>query len=268
MDQQILECDKKNTSERTAVRALYQKLGIVPESKMEDFSCPNLTNCSRSSIKRERKFFTGNWAYVGDLYGTALVAGIPARIMVIGMDRGAVRHTARESFGKTQQQFRNGARKRWNNHMGGVDLVLSRLLDETDPNLRSRQFALTNAVKCVENTGVAKTRVTQTMIKLCSAHLAKEIELLDPDILIPQGDHPITTVTTLVGGTRLAKFDGVRSCDEVSIVRSGERWILATPHGASRMKGFGWKADVMPEYYERAIEKLRQLYKETANHQD
>ncbi len=144
--------------------------------------------------------------------------------------------------------------------MGGVDLVLSRLLDEDNPNLRARQFSLTNAVKCVENTGRAETQVTKEMIRSCSAHLDREIALLDPDILIPQGRHPIRTVISLCQAQVVERFEGTRGSDTITILRAGTRLILATPHGASRMRGFKWRADIMPHFYEQAIETLKQLF--------
>ncbi len=139
--------------------------------------------------------------------------------------------------------------------MGGVSLILKALLDEKDPEAFSGQFALTNAVKCIEPGPTMTTRPTRAMIENCALHLAVEIRLLRPHLIITQGRHPRKTLLRYFeGDARLKAEFGSRG--KAALYATGRVLLLVTPHPA-RLSGFKWKKEVLPPFLRKALTHTR-----------
>ena len=150
----------------------------------------------------------------------------------------------------------------YNPHMRGVHLILRELVDDKDPSVFSRQYALTNAVKCARETGKMYTKVPRVMIHNCAGYLPKEIETLKPDLIITQGQHPAWTVTSSRYFECLKqkeKFMGERGRSAEVWTRENRRCIvLTTPHPA-RLKGLSWREKKLPEFLLNAIQYSKSL---------
>lgn len=253
-----MSTDDLETPERLATRELYERLGIVPASVADDFRCPNLADCSRLSRARGARFHTGTWPYVGPEYGRAVIRGRRVRILFVAMERGGSHDPSEElAFKQTQYNFRVAAEERSNPHMGGVAEIMKHLVDEVDPRRYSQQFALTNAVKCVEYTGRMDSGSTTKMIKNCKSYLRAEIDALKPDLVITQGTHPRDTVCQILDPLRpLADFADEDGRSRSRILATGSRLIVTTPHPA-RLKGLGWKSGGLPAFLDAAVQRAR-----------
>jgi hypothetical protein len=162
----IIPDDEMMTAERASLQNLFLKRDIVPAQE-HAFRCENKASCQAAA---KLTLITGTWAYIGTGYGQAHVGGRPVKILFVAMDTGG--RGEPETFITTQSGFRCGAEKPTNAHMGSVHLLLHELVDDKDPVLFSRQFALTNAVKCRRKTGKMETACPGRMKRNCASHLA------------------------------------------------------------------------------------------------
>jgi hypothetical protein len=158
------------------------------------------------------------------------------------------------SFADAQREFRQAGETRRNPHMGGVALIMRHLVDDSDPRRIASQFALTNAVKCVEHTGTMSTKPSQLMIFECSHHLMAEIEVLKPDVIITQGSHPASTVSRLLGPAKTITFMDRGRATTVS--RANNIILVTTPHPA-RQPGLKWSQGTLPDFFVAAVERAR-----------
>jgi hypothetical protein len=156
--------DTTQTTDRSAIRKLYEELRIAPE----DFCCKYVSQC----CPPPNTFIKGTWPYVGPEYGHAMIAGCPARVLFVGMEQCGRDRTM--TFDKQQHDFRAGAETRKNRHMGGVASIMERLVDKPPPADYSLQFALTNAVKCTKKGRRSDSALTTRpiMIENCAASRA------------------------------------------------------------------------------------------------
>ena len=161
--------DDEMTPWRTKVKNLQTQLGIGASKGC--FDCDHFTSCHKSISNQ--KMLKGDWTYVGHQYGKALVGGKKARILFVSLDRGG-QGDGYEEFEATQQGFRTAAYKRENPHMGGVDVELKHLLDETSPEDRCQQFALTNAVRCRRKSGSMRYKATRSISMAISTPLMRQ----------------------------------------------------------------------------------------------
>jgi hypothetical protein len=250
-----LPVDYEATEVRRAAQHLYGQLGVIPVVDTVEFGCAHLSKCRAHSERVGRAFHAGDWLYVGPEYGKAMVAGFPIKILFVAMDRGG--GPACTDFAQAQSECRDAAENPANPHMGGVALIMARLAEERDPGRRSLQFALTNAVKCVEGTGNMKSTdtTTSTMITNCGRHLRAELEVLQPHLIVTQGDHPRRTVMALMGNRpAAARFDDGGSSCEVFL---GDGCVVVTTPHPARHKGLRWKQGVLPNSFEQALSAAR-----------
>ena len=56
-----MDVDMSNTSDRVAIQALYNRLGITPAISSTDVRCAHLDDCSRQCKEGGRGFHTGTW---------------------------------------------------------------------------------------------------------------------------------------------------------------------------------------------------------------
>jgi len=248
--------DEIPTPTRVQIQGLYHELGVVPAPI--GFRCSNLESCSEGGA---RDLITGNWAFVGAEYGRAPVGSRSARILFIAMDRGGGGRADEESFAETQASFRSSIEAPSNPHMGGVALILARLLGVEDRERLARWCALTNAIKCARRTGSQSTSPTATMIRQCRSHLLFETGLLRPHLIVTQGDHPRATLRQLLPGPEaVGTWRGrVKGTAAVRIVPSAV--ILETPHPA-RQPDFKWSRGQVPLFLEKAIALARKMLSE------
>jgi hypothetical protein len=245
--------DKQQTKMRKAIEALYSRRGIVPTPE-KDFKCGCLQSCKATA---ELPLITGSWPYIGSAYGKARIGEREVRILFVAMDTGG--EEADMKFEDAQCGFRCLAEKPRKPHMGSVHMLLRELVDDKDPCVFSRQFALTNAVKCRPDTKNMRAVRCGRMITNCAGHLEQEIETLQPMLIVTQGDHPFRTVKRLsrfAAEEALATFKGEpRGIAEVFC--SKDRVILfRTPH--SRVKGLRWKQPQIPAFLAKAAARARE----------
>lgn len=255
---QFKDDDNLGTPERVAIKELYSRLRIIPQPV--DFQCVHLCSCSNSA---KLPLITGTWAYVGTQYGKALIKGRPTKILFVSMDRGGSPEddgwpeADKETFAQAQYAFRHGAETPHNAHMRGVHLILSELLDEKEPSGFSRQYALTNAVKCAQKTGTMQTSVTPQMIANCASWLFEEIAMLRPDLIISQGRHPADTLKHSAyfrSKESVAVFRGdPKGHAEVFRVEDPRCVLLITPHPA-RLKDLSFARRELPAFLRDGIQ--------------
>lgn len=251
--------DAEMTPWRTRVKNLQAQLGIGASKGC--FDCDHF-KCCHASISNQ-PILKGDWTYVGPKYGQALVGGKPAKILFISLDRGG-QGNGYEKFKATQQGFRTAAYKRENSHMGGVDVELDHLLDETSPEDRCQQFALTNSVRCRRKSGSMRYEATRIMEQNCESHTKAIIQELEPDIIIAQGDNPRKSMCRLFSPMIVTRYRGQASAEigRGNIGSGADVLFLLTAHPAFyARRGFPWsEGDPPPEEIEQAIQQAREIY--------
>ena len=252
-----------------AIKRLYKDLKIEP--LLGKFDCDYYDECRKSLKKPLRKdIITGNWPYIGVDYGKAVIAGVRCRILVIAMDQGGFGEAEGLTFAERQSDWFEAFRSRVNAHTGGTSLIIQRLADNnssdnTEPVLSA--FAHTNSVKCApkKETEWMKSESTAIMRKCCRNHLERELEILKPDLIITEGNGPITMLEDIL---ELSEADCRSYKDNESIysceVYSGQPVVLAAPHPA-RKKGLKWREGELPPYYLKAIGRVRDIFKKVKN---
>jgi len=260
MENAVENPDTVGTKPRAAIRELYDRLCITPCLGLQDFRCPHLPECSPKPGRSDVPFHTGTWPYIGACYGQARVLGNLIRILFVAMERGGQYNPAEEpTFSDTQWAFRDSAENRRNPHMGGASQLMEYLVEDKVPDVYSTQFALTNAVKCVEYTKRMNSTSTPTMIRNCAEHLRVEITLLQPHLIVTQGRHPTNTVQQLFPGlTPVAEFVGDAGRSAVLV---GKRFVvLTTPHPARKI-GWRWKRGPLPTFLQDAVRRAQEVRK-------
>ena len=252
--------DTEMTPMRRAVRDRQGELGIGASAGC--FHCKEFdTSCYPSIVRRmgEVEVIKGDWTYVGQQYGQAMIAKKRAKILFVSMERPLPEP---EEFEETQYQFRTACLERCNPHMGGTDVELKCLLDPTPPKERCKQFSLTNSVRCRPCPSNARSQSTSMMIAKCQAHTKAIIGILKPDIIVTQGRHPSDSIIKLFDSEVVFKKDNrrhSRSLRKVEIRRGGGVLFLLTAHPANH-PSFRWRSGGLPDYLHDAINKLRDLY--------
>ena len=254
--------DAEMTPLRIKVKNLQTQLGIGASKGC--FDCDHFTSC-HASISNQ-PILKGDWTYVGHQYGKASVGGKKAKILFVSMDRTGTGKKY-EKFGQTQKEFRSAAYERSNPHMGGADVELEHLLDETSSEDRCQRFALTNSVRCRPCSGYAASKSTSVMKKNCESHTEKIIQALEPDIIIAQGDNPRKSMCRLFSPRIVAKYDNGRSGRSFRSAKIGQGRIrqgqevlfLLTAHPAN-YSGFGWKKGYLPYELQKIFAQAREIY--------
>lgn len=246
-----LQIDKKLTRTRNSIIKLHSELGIKPTKGA--YGCYNFDACCRSlRVRKRQDVITGSWPYVGVGYGRAMVVGKERRIIVVGMDAGG-KDDASRNFNRRQYQWRcafeNPPKSRDYWHPAGTALLLKELVDDKRENRFARQFVFINAVKCTRKNGKMTSVVKGRMCKACESILSREIEVLDPDVVITQGSYPREMVKGILKpDRRIFEKDGF------AIYMSGNSIVLATKHPTRHIP---WKQGILPKQYRKAVEKVR-----------
>ena len=248
--------DTEMTPMRRAVRDRQVELGIGASAGC--FHCEEFDESCYPSIVEEIgevEVIKGDWTYVGHQYGQAMIAEKRAKILFVSMERPL---SEPEDFEETQYQFRTACLKRSNPHMGGTDVELKYLLDDsTPPKDRCQQFALTNSVRCRPSSNSSRSQSTSTMIAKCQAHTKAMVEVLTPDIIVTQGKYPSEGIVGMFDSEVVFKSDnGLRRAEAR---RGGGVLFLLTAHPANH-PWFRWKLGSLPNYLRDAIKEVRDLY--------
>ena len=254
--------DTEMTPMRSAIRDRQVELGIGASTGC--FHCEEFDKSCYPSIVKERgevEVIKGDWTYVGQQYGQAMIAGKYAKILFVSMERPLPKP---EEFEETQYQFRTACFERSNPHMGGTDVELKYLLDPTPCEQRCRQFALTNSVRCRPFSSNSKSQSTSTMKAKCQAHTKAIVEILTPDIIVTQGRDPSDSIIKLFDPEVVFKSDNgghSQSLRKAEVRHGGGVLFLLTEHPAIRPhRGFRWKSGGLPDYLCAAINEVRDLY--------
>jgi hypothetical protein len=246
-----LQIDKKMIRTRNGIIKLHSELGIKPTKGA--YRCCNFNACRRSlRVRKRQNVITGSWPYVGVGYGKALISGKEMRIVVVGMDAGGI-DDASLNFYRRQNQWRcafeYSIKFPGSPHPVGTTLLLRELVDDKRENRFARQFVFINAVKCTRKNGVMTSVVKESMCKACESILSREINILEPDIIITQGSYPREMVKRILNpGRRIFEKDGFL------IYTIGNTIVLATPHPTRHIP---WKRGILPKNYCKAVEKVR-----------
>lgn len=227
-------------------RALSERYHTSLESELSNrivddaatFICPRGDECRTSASAKGYSFAAGQLSYVGDAYACS-VATAPLRILIVSMQVGDAEApvTMRRRTEQVHVRIPETPGKR-NPHMRGVTRALQLLhgLDPNDEHLRDgthvlRAYAMANSVLCSALPTDGRSRrgkPTDRMLKNCSSHLARTIQLLEPVIIHTQGTDTksaVERVTELV----------TRHSSEVSTVLVADRPVVlcATSHPAA-----------------------------------
>ena len=184
--------DLERTENRFSdLNSYYSAQGL----RADDFSCSHYRECECSTPSDCSKQYAGGTAALMPFYD-ANYAGQDVRILIVGKENG---YSASSEFG-TARNFRENSTnfyncinwKKKNNHMKGNLVTLAHIYGFHSEYLFAA-YAASNGLKCgfqkagkLENvSGLPDTKV---MRENCSKHLVKEIEILEPTIVICQGE--------------------------------------------------------------------------------
>jgi hypothetical protein len=163
------------------------------------FCCPSADCWCRGSIARGHHLAEGQLSYVGDAYATH-DAGQDLRILVVSMQVGDAEAPVTMSRRREQVRVRIPEQpKDRNAHMRGVTYALQ-LLFGREPGPRDEHlddgthvldaYAMANSTLCsnLPTGGVSRRgEPTSVMLRRCSEHLRRTIEILRPTVIQTQG---------------------------------------------------------------------------------
>ena len=167
-------------------------------------------NCS-SREEKDNSFSAGQLSYVGDGYAVE-IGGKPMRILVVPMQVGKKRDgiSMKERREQVLERIPHPGKDR-NKHMPGVIQVLQVLMDLDqsgkvkidDGRHVLEAYAMANSVLCSNLPTGGRSRrgsPTDDMLTNCREHLRQTIVLLEPTIIVSQGDVPAKALWDTVDG--------------------------------------------------------------------
>lgn len=190
------EIDIAATQDRKAkLNELYNKEGL----NAERFDCKFYSECLSSQKGK----------YVGEQYagGTAAISpfydvsynGIPMRTLIVGKETGYMKN---EKYGTSPNFYENCNNvlncinwKHKNNHIKGTLMILQYLFQVNTEYIYS-SYALSNSLRCafqdlakIEN--LSSVNDTKIMRDNCIKYLFEEVDILEPNLIICQGEWSI-----------------------------------------------------------------------------
>ena len=174
---------------------LYAKEGL----NADQFHCKYYHECELSQKKRcVKKQYAGGTAAVSPFYDIAY-DNIPMRTLIIGKETGYMKN---EKYGTSPNFYENCNNVlnciHWehkNNHIKGTLMTLQYLF-QVDTEYIYSSYALSNALRCafqdsakLEN--LSSVNDTRTMRDHCAEYLWEEIDILEPNFIICQGEWSI-----------------------------------------------------------------------------
>lgn len=192
-----------------ALRAFYDQAGIGVKS----FTCPHQEFCT--SAASPRPLSHGMEAHVGSKYG------VSPRVVVVSLDSGGDSNDLRER----REIIEGLVFQELNPHMKGttelLEIILSYALpDDANPY---EYFAMTNAAKC-SGSDDSSDKVPWDLYKKCQHYSFRELEILEPDLIITQGNYAFSTL----GTTQEFPLERVRAaCNKMDISSFVQDWLIA-----------------------------------------
>lgn len=177
------------------LQKLYSNCGLNADA----FNCKYYLECEASqNNKCVGKQFAGGTAALSPFYDISY-NDIPMRTLVIGKETGYMKN---EEFG-TSPNFETNCKNvlnciNWkgkNNHIKGTLMILQYIY-QVDTEYIYSSYALSNSLRCafqdlskIEN--LSAVNDTKTMRDNCFSYLFNEIDILEPNLIICQGEWSI-----------------------------------------------------------------------------
>ena len=181
----------KTSYRRKCLEEYYRKEGL----NACEFSCGNYKICSESQRERYKKQYIGGTCALMPFYDVSY-NGIPIRVLVVGKETGYMKN---EKYGTAKNFEENSLNvlncigwEKKNNHIKGTLYILQNIFNIHTEYVYS-SYALTNLLRCsfqneTVQENVSATHDTAIMRKMCINHLIQEIKILEPTIIIVQGE--------------------------------------------------------------------------------
>lgn len=188
--------DNEATKNRIArLDELYRRYGL----NADNFGCSHYNECAKSQNKKKVcKQYSGGTAAVSPFYDI-YYDDVPMRTLVIGKETGYMRN---EKYG-TSPNFNVNCNnvlncinwERKNNHIKGTLMILQYMF-QVDTEYIYSSYALSNHLRCAfqlsdKQDNVSAVCDTKTMRENCFKYLFDEIDILEPNIIICQGEWAI-----------------------------------------------------------------------------
>ena len=188
-----------------------------------EFTCPHHSACS-SSVTEDHDFLAGTMSHVGRRYDLRLgdkslrvvVIGQEAPDAMVSMDERY--HAVHDLSGLEKRYYKDAEHQHRNPHMRGTTSALRVILgkglgqegaDEWVHPQNGRPFhifdgfALVNRLLCFAGpSGTSQGRATKTMLANCRDYLSTTLEILEPTILVLQGEAAASWTKTALTTTR------------------------------------------------------------------
>lgn len=180
----------------------YKREGL----NADDFHCSHYGECLNSQTKcNVVKQYSGGTVGVTPFYDLSY-NGKPIRILIVGKENAYMKNM---EYG-TSPNFKENCLNilnciNWenkNNHIKGTLMILENILG-VKSDYAYASYALTNLMRCsfqnedkLEN--ASNVNSTSIMKENCLRHLIKEIEILEPTLIIFQGEWAISGKNTIV----------------------------------------------------------------------
>lgn len=187
--------DREKTKKRMELLYKYYKENGLNSC---DFKCEKKNECENSQKDHTKKQFNGGTAAVMPLYDT-MFNDTPMRILVIGKETGYMKNSPYGTSKDFEENNKNVVNcinwDKKNNHIKGTLMILQYIFNiETEYVYSS--YALSNLLRCsfqdVDKFGnLSGTKDTKIMRNNCMVHLINEINILEPTIIITQGEWAI-----------------------------------------------------------------------------
>lgn len=169
----------------------YESVGLNACS----FHCKDFSECKTSQKNTVIKQFSGGTSALMPLYDI-FYQGKPIRILIIGKETGYMKNTEYGTAKKFHENTLNVLNcinwDKKNNHIKGTLKTLQYIYN-LDTEYVYSSYVLTNLLRCsfqdfTRSDSVSAVHDTSTMRKNCYKHLIKEIEILEPTLVIAQGE--------------------------------------------------------------------------------
>ena len=183
------------------LQAFYKKNGILSTS----FTCPFKSDC-----KGDSKSFTGpKSAFVSTGYENALLP----RLLFLSLDSGSgdtidanrLPRAVRKKLERDIDVLSLPQHKHWYRTHELAWYILRRFDRDLKIEDTRKYFAHTNSAKCCMNKAGRK-KADRLLFKNCRPYLTEELSILEPDIIVTQGNEARKAIRTLSEGT-LKQFD-------------------------------------------------------------
>jgi len=187
--------DKEKTDRRISLlNEYYAEQGL----NACDFRCSRYFECEKSQNKNTLKQFSGGTSAVMPLFDV-MYNDMPIRVLVIGKETGYMKNS---EYGTSKNFETNNLNalncinwEKKNNHIKGTLYILQYIYNIKTEYVYS-SYALTNMLRCSFQSldkfcNVSGTKDTQKMRENCVIHLINEIKILEPTIIITQGEWAI-----------------------------------------------------------------------------